>query len=95
MTHVIHACPNMDGLKWGVTMGWPTSAIPLNADRHEKCPYCGAETKNMEKASGSMVDLLNAGPRGTRNMKGAIASPESIREIIREELARNAKGGSQ
>lgn len=58
--HVVHVCPKApEGLLASLSKnhGWTRSEIPLNIRRHDKCPYCGQATKDMQRAGAEVLAL--------------------------------------
>ena len=67
MGHTLHDCPEApEGLIESLqkNYGYPEAEkrIPLNMDRHETCPYCGAKAEDMENAPTSVVRALGRRP---------------------------------
>lgn len=65
MTHVVHDCPKApDGWKEAFerAYGYQGAGLPLNADGHDNCPYCGADTSKMDKLSALEVRKLSGRP---------------------------------
>lgn len=77
--------------------GWSLEELPLNADRHDYCPYCGAETKGMEHAPAEEVGKLQVNLRGRARGAGARdnAQISGLEHEIRElrKLVTEMKGG--
>ena len=105
---VVHLCKNTpEGLLDSLAEkhGWDQKEIPLNSDKHTKCPYCADSTETMVVSNAEDADKLNRNlrARGTRGgpVAAAQASNAALLQAIkdlREEVAalkKGRKGGSE
>ena len=88
MTHVIHVCakePEGTLEAMSKMYGWDLKEIPLNADKHTHCPYCGKSTDEMEpaKTEDTLKLQRNLRAKGSTGPSGGMPKGDYA-EVMRE-----------